>query len=288
MYDYRVSTTRRWAVIIVVDCSLSMQQTMVLNRTPMRKIDAATIIANNIIDELVARSTRYGTVRNYFDIAVLGYSGSGTLSLLPDPSHDLVSVTTLAEQRPQPEQIYIKRSVEGGDELVDVPFTLYPWVRLTASGLSPMYDALQRAKLLAKEWCTNNRQNHCVPPTIFHITDGGCSDATDLDLLDLSREIHKLHIGSENVLLYNTHLISDDDTLPCEYHLPRKDYFYSHNPESTLLFNMSSIMPGYMNAYVNYYLCREESGVRRAFSVNTNPTHIISAINIGSVNHTVY
>lgn len=287
MHNYRVSTTHRWAVIIVVDSSLSMLQPMVLNHTLLRKIDVATIIVNNIIDELVARATRHDSVRNYFDIAVLGYSGSGTRSLLPDSYHDFVSVTMLAEKRPQPEQIYIKQSVDNAT-LVDAPFMLYPWVTLSASGLSPMYDALQRAKHLAEGWCVDNRRNHAIPPTIFHITDGGCSDATELDLLDLSGQIHNLGIGSDKVLLYNIHLISEGDPLPCEYHLPRKEYFYSHNPESMTLFNMSSILPDYMNAYVNYYLCREHKGVRRAFSVNTIPTHILSAINIGSINHTIY
>lgn len=288
MQNYRVSTSNRWAVIIVVDCSLSMQQPMVLNHTPMRKIDTANIIVNNIIDELVARASRKDNVRNYFDIAVLGYSGSGTRSLLTDADSDLVSVTALAEQRPQPEQIYIKQRLGAEGDLEDVPFTLYPWVRLSASGISPMYDALQRAKLLAKEWCESSRLSYCVPPIIFHITDGGCSDATELDLIELSREIQEVGPSNGKVLLYNVHLVSDDDLLPCEYHLPRNDLFYSHNPESMTLFKMSSVMPNYLNAYVNYYLCREEGGLRRTFSINTIPTHIISAINIGSINHVIY
>lgn len=39
-------------------------------------------VANSLLSELLLRATREGEVRDYYDIAVVGYSGEGVHSLL--------------------------------------------------------------------------------------------------------------------------------------------------------------------------------------------------------------
>ena len=45
--------------------------------TRMRKMEAAALIANFAIDELVMRTTRAGDIRDYYDIAVFRYLDDG-------------------------------------------------------------------------------------------------------------------------------------------------------------------------------------------------------------------
>ena len=72
MYSKPITHLNRGAILMVVDCSMSMQEQTLLNRVPMRKIEAVATLCNYLIDELLERAKRHDEVRNYYDIAVLG------------------------------------------------------------------------------------------------------------------------------------------------------------------------------------------------------------------------
>ena len=59
------------------------------------KAEAVAEVTNRLLFELIERARRSDEVRDYYDIAVLGYSGDGIVSLLNDPE-PLVPVSRLA------------------------------------------------------------------------------------------------------------------------------------------------------------------------------------------------
>ncbi len=89
MYSKPITHLNRGAIVIAVDCSMSMQEHTFLNNISMSKIEAVAVVCNYLIDELLERATRHGEVRNYYDIAVLGYSGDEIQSLLPTTSTNI-------------------------------------------------------------------------------------------------------------------------------------------------------------------------------------------------------
>ena len=72
------------------------------------KIEIVEYICNIMIDELVLRAVRGNKVRNYYDIAVLGYSMGDVISLLPGQSEGFTAIDRLIEIAPMPKTIYIE------------------------------------------------------------------------------------------------------------------------------------------------------------------------------------
>lgn len=105
MYQQFVTHRNRTAIILVIDGSVSMKGRMRINSQPMPMSEVAAMVANFIIDELVERARRNKRVRNYYDIAAIGYSGDGIESLLPGDGSGLISVERLAEYMPTAKDI---------------------------------------------------------------------------------------------------------------------------------------------------------------------------------------
>ena len=73
MYTQEITRTHRTAFVIAIDQSSSMQESVVVNSRRMTKAEAVAAITNRLIDELVMRARRDDGIRNYYDIAVIGY-----------------------------------------------------------------------------------------------------------------------------------------------------------------------------------------------------------------------
>lgn len=85
---------------MLVDCSLSMLQPNYIGALNRSKMEITELTCNMMIDELVERCSRHGYVRNYYDIAVIGYSHDEVRSLLPGDSQGFVPMNRLAEMAP--------------------------------------------------------------------------------------------------------------------------------------------------------------------------------------------
>ena len=281
MYSQNISQDNRGAVVIVVDCSLSMKSITKFNHTLLPKHRVAKLITNHIIEELVARSARPTYMRDYFDIAVIGYSGLDSFSLHEELGDGFVSVVRFAECRPQPETVMINQLTREGN-IVEVPITIHPWIETSAAGASPMYDALMRAKMLIGTWCKHRDNTENFPPIIFHITDGACSDAIPADLMELSREIQKIGTNDGNALIITIHLSTyGDEEEKCGIY-PREGDFASADQDRMLMFQMSSIVPETLEPYVFRTRNAQYLGPYRAVALDFSPCSMLSIINIGS------
>ena len=83
MYTQEITRKHRAAFVLVLDQSTSMQQQVQFGRLTATKAEVVAYTANALITELIDRCRRADGVRDYYDIAVIGYSGEEVKSLLP-------------------------------------------------------------------------------------------------------------------------------------------------------------------------------------------------------------
>lgn len=281
MYQQQINHINRTAIVLVVDCSLSMKKMTSINTMRRPRAEAAALVCNYIIDELLERATRFDTVRNYYDIAAIGYSGEGIVSLLPGDGKGFVAINRLAEMAPQPTTTYVEHRTPEG-ETIEVPFVLHPWVTPTATGATPMYEALVEVRDMVKAWCEHPDNRDSFPPIVFHITDGTASDASESELIDIAQRITKTSTRDGNTLFINVHLSSTDRTDAfCEV-FPSEATFHTDDPERLLLYRMSSVIPQRMEPQIADMLHPIYKGPYRAVAFNTTVYEILSIISIGS------
>ena len=84
MYTQSITRTHRTAIILAIDGSGSMAEKIRFRNRQMTKAEAVATITNGMLFELIERARRSDGVRDYYDIAVIGYSGDDEVySLLP-------------------------------------------------------------------------------------------------------------------------------------------------------------------------------------------------------------
>ncbi len=281
MYQQHITHRNRTAVILVIDCSVSMKARTRINNLPITMSELAAMVSNFIIDELIERARRNDKVRNYYDIAVIGYSGDGVESLLPIDSDGLVSIDRLAEYAPQPTTYVIEQKTP---ERIPVyaHFHLHPWIEPKATGDTPMYNALVTVKELVEAWCADPDNHDSFPPLVLHISNGDCSDADEADLLDISKRITDTHTTDGNTLFVNLHLSPTNEENDFCNIFPSEATFHSNDPDRKIFFKMSSVIPKSLEPAIYDMLHQRYRGPYRAVAFNTSVCEILSIINIGS------
>lgn len=81
-YTQSITRRHRTAFVLAIDQSGSMVEELEFRGRRTSKAAAVAEVANSLLSELLLRATREGEVRDYYDIAVVGYSGEGVHSLL--------------------------------------------------------------------------------------------------------------------------------------------------------------------------------------------------------------
>ncbi len=280
MYTQSITRTHRTAFILLIDGSGSMSERIRFAGRAMSKSEAVTDITNGLLFELIERARRNDGVRDYYDIAVLGYSGNDEVySLLPgtQPMH---SVTELAALEPQVRRRTIEcRQPDGSIALREVPTPV--WVEATAAGQTPMYEAMRQARDLAAAWCAHPAHAGSFPPTIFNITDGEATDCSEEELIAISEQIRTLGTSDGNVLLLNIHIAADDTQRTVFF--PSEEETDLPNRYASTLYRASSVMPAIFNEAI-----REAKGPGalppfRGMSYNASLDELIAMLNIGSI-----
>ena len=97
MYTQSITRTHRTAFILLIDGSGSMSEEILFRGRRTTKAEAVASITNALLFELIERARRNDGVRDYYDIAVLTYSGNDEVKSLLPGRGALLSVTTLRE-----------------------------------------------------------------------------------------------------------------------------------------------------------------------------------------------
>lgn len=280
MYTQSITRTHRTAFILLIDGSGSMNERIRFGGCEMAKSEAVTDITNGLLFELIERARRNDGIRDYYDIAVLGYSGDDEVySLLPG-ERSLMPVSELAALEPRIK----RRTVEclqpdGGIALREISTPV--WVEAGAAGQTPMCEALRQARDLAAAWCSHPAHAESFPPTIFNITDGEATDCSEEELLATAEQIKRLGTADGKALLVNIHITGGGSSRSLFF--PSEEETALPNRYATTLFRASSIMPEVFDEAI-----REAKGPGalppfRGMSYNASADELIAMLNIGSI-----
>lgn len=279
MYEKSITRQNRGLFVVAIDCSASMQERIAFNSLDVTKSEAVTIVCNYILDELLARATRYGEVRDYYDIAVVGYSGDAVMSLLPTAEDGITSISNLATYAPEPQTYHFEQHLDDGTTTL-ATFSLRPWVKPMAEGKTPMYAAMLHIEELVNKWCGAPQNRNSFPPLVFNISDGECSDGNEEDLASIAERIRSLATHDGNTLLINIHLSTDDSTPSVAF--PSNGLFSDIDSFRRMLFTMSSILPENMEPLIAELVNPGSYGPYRCVAFNASINELMMILAIGS------
>ena len=279
MYSNPITRLHPTAFVVLIDRSGSMKEKILFAGEEMPKSRAVALVANSFIDELLHRARRENGVCDYYDIAVLGYSGDGVESLL-SPAGDFTSPSRLAASKVRREQITRERMLPSGRSVVAVT-AQNMWIEPKAAGITPMCGAMRDALVLLQKWCRRRTNAASYPPTLINITDGEVSDGDEEAVRSLAAAIRATGTADGNTLMINIHLAKSCDTRPVLFpsspdELPAQRY-------ARLLYDISGEMPA------NYHdviaaIRPGAAGPFRGMAYNSPVGDLVAMMNIGSIN----
>ena len=196
LYRAAISRAHPTLVVFLLDQSGSMETrfTGTLSRAQF-----LSQVVNRTIEELCTRCNRPDGIRDYFDIAILGYGNDRVVSLLSDMipgsmetepwgTVPWIQISTLA-RKPQ----RITNDAQG------IP---HPhWISIQHEGNTPMRQAFETTCRLVADWCDMHPDSY--PPTVINITDGESTDGSPRKAADL---LQQLHTKDGPALLFNLHV----------------------------------------------------------------------------------
>ena len=277
MYTQEITRRHRAAFVLVLDRSGSMQERIRLGRMNITRAEAVTLMANALITELIDRCQRTDALRNYYDIAVIGYANDEVESLLG--KQGFISVEQLKQMAPERSTISIEEELPDGSSAM-VTHSITEWIRPKAEGKTPMYEALLCVRDLVGKWCAEPENRESFPPIVINITDGESSDCDDRELCDICSQIRRQATADGNTLLLNIH-ISANSTIPSMV-FPMAEELVAADRYARTLAECSSIMPEAFNESIQQIKGAGATPPFIGMGYNASIIELLSIINIGS------
>ena len=241
------------------------------------RAEAVTLMANALITELIDRCQRTDALRNYYDIAVIGYANDEVESLLG--KQGFISIEQLKQMSPERSTISIEEELPDGSSAM-VTHSITEWIRPKAEGKTPMYEALLRVRDLVGKWCAEPENRESFPPIVINITDGESSDCDDRELCDICSQIRRQATADGNTLLLNIH-ISANSTIPSMV-FPMAEELVAADRYARTLAECSSIMPEAFNESIQQIKGAGATPPFIGMGYNASIIELLSIINIGS------
>ena len=271
MYEAEISRSNPAAYVFLVDQSASMGERMAGGQT---KAEFVADVINRTIRDLVVRCTREEGVRDYFDLAVIGYGGSGVRNAFTGQlSRQWVHpISTVADGTLRVEDRR-KLVPDGAGGTVEQLVKFPVWVTPTASGGTPMQEAVAVCARLVADW--SNSHPSSFPVTVLNVTDG---ESTDGDPLNNSEVLRSLVTDDGAALMYNVH-VTELDVEPIRF--PSNEAALP-DEFARLLFRMSSTFPDHIRDYARDAYGINLSADSRAMIMNADAEQLVRFIDIGS------
>jgi hypothetical protein len=230
-------------------------------------------VLNRTLMNLVTRCTKSEGVRNYFDVGVIGYGGSGVANgfsgaLGGQPLNPISAI----EANPLRVENRTKKVEDGAGGLVAQSVKFPVWFEPVSNGGTPMCAALTKAAEALVAWCDQHPNSY--PPTVLHVTDG---ESTDGDPEQLATMLKQISTSDGAVLLLNIH-VSTSEATPTKF--PASDGALP-DAYGKLLFRMSSPLPDHLIKFAKEkgYAVTSES---RGFVFNADAAEIVEFFDIGT------
>lgn len=280
MYTQSITRNHRTAFFIAIDCSGSMSEQIRFRGRTVSKADAVASITNGLLFELIERARRSDGIRDYYDLAVFGYSGDDEVHALLPGGRGICSVAELAAVEPAIRREVVEcRTPEGGIALRELPVPV--WIEPHAAGQTPMCEALRRIRDLAAAWCADAAHAASFPPIVFNITDGEATDCDEEELRTVCDQIKALGTSDGQVLLVNIHITAGET--PQTAFFPSEEEPRFPNRYASLLYYCSSVMPAVFNEAIRAVKGPGALPPFRGVSYNASADELVAMLNIGSI-----
>ena len=136
-YTQSITRRHRTAFVLAIDQSGSMVEELEFRGRRTSKAAAVAEVANSLLSELLLRATREGEVRDYYDIAVVGYSGERRTLAPPSADETFVPVSALRNAVRNTRRVSVERRLPDGQPAFN-EVTVSEWIAPAASGQTPM------------------------------------------------------------------------------------------------------------------------------------------------------
>ncbi|OZY86038.1 hypothetical protein CBP51_03130 [Cellvibrio mixtus] len=269
-YSAEISRTSPTAFLFLVDQSGSMQDVMENGKS---KAQFVADVLNRTLATLITRCTKSEGTRDYFEVGVLGYSGSvAENGLAGHLSSAILHPISQIEAHPLRVEDRKKRVDDGAGGLIEQSIKFPIWFEPKASGGTPMCNAITAAAEQLVAWCDAHPDSY--PPTVLHVTDG---ESTDGNPEELASQLQQIGTSDGNVLLFNLH-VSTSGGDPVRFPIsdaPLNDDY------AKLLFRMSSALPPHLQKVA------QEKGIKatmesKGFVFNGEISEIVDFFDIGT------
>ncbi len=279
MYSARITDQHRTAFLLLLDRSGSTAEPIYFGTTEMTKAEALAIIVNRFISELINHCKKPLGIRDYFDIAIIGYGDDRVCPLLS--THGAFTTPSeLARQHVETRKYIHQTTLPNGQRMTTVSEVKY-WLQPCASGSTPMRRALAEAEGMLRKWCRTPKHFDSYPPTVINITDGEASDADHNALLRTAEAIKASGTNDGNTIFYNIHLSKADDENRTNILFPASPEDLPTNKYARLLYEMSSILPQEQIPLTGRQMPKGSS--LHTTGYNCTLDDIISMLNIGTI-----
>lgn len=269
-YTAAIDRSRPTAFLFLIDQSGSMNEKMTSGET---KAAFVADVLNKTIYQLIIRCTRPDGVRNYFDLGVLAYGGSGIASGFAGAlANSIIHPLSSVEQNPLRIDIRNKKVSDGAGGFVEQSIKFPVWFDPRSTGGTPMCEALKKVAGLLVDWC--NAHERSYPPTVIHVTDGA---STDGDPEPIAHQLQQISTSDGQCLLFNLHIDTDE---AAENAFPSCEAVLS-DPNAKMLFRCSSPFPPHLikPAQDKGYRVTAES---RFFGYRAGTAAIVNFFDIGT------
>ncbi|HKZ54027.1 MAG TPA: vWA domain-containing protein [Anaerolineales bacterium] len=203
-YQEEISRNNPALFVFLLDQSGSMKDAW--GDYSSSKAQGAADAVNRMLSNLVIRCSKGESVRDYFNISVIGYGSSeghvGPALSGPLSGKDNVTISELANSPARVEDRVIKQP-DGAGGIVDASVKFPVWFEPTAQKDTPMCGALRYARRVVSEWV--GQHPNSFPPIAINITDG---EATDGDPKEPAKDLRALGTSDGELLLFNCHISS--------------------------------------------------------------------------------
>ncbi len=284
MYSADITRQSRALFIIMIDQSGSMDEKVTINSVTLPKAEHVARVANGLIAELTGRCRREEGVRDYFEVAAIGYGDDAVRPLLGPAFEPLTPSRLEGMDKPRANWLEERRLPDGATTIGTFGQTL--WIEPCAAGNTPMMGAMDRAHRILKKWTARAHNRGSFPPVVINISDGEATDAAAEALLQMSENIRATGTSDGNTLFINIHITGDVHKpkvlFPCsEEELPA-------DPNALLLYRMSSAMPQIYEEYITEARGDGAHGPFRGVTYNTPVTDMVAMMNVGSISVSLF
>ena len=238
-YAQRMNEEHKGLVLFLIDQSRSMADPWATS--PRRKADETVRALSDWLSNLVAFCTSVSGVKDYLDVALLGYRTDPDDNPVIEPALAgnlqgkwIVPIGDLAQNPAGTETVQKSVYDEDSQQWTEIDVKVPVWIEPVAAGAAPLCHAFYRAHELASGWIEEHAGS--FPPIVVNFTVGQSEDG---DPTEYAQGVQDLATEDGNLLLLQCYLSA-------EYATPLSFPSLKDLPPDVALetfFQMSSLVP---------------------------------------------